>query len=88
MTTQPRMTAAELDAIGKVMREHQIVYFESGDTRVTLSANSTLPMPGAPVDPMRPIAPTNSPLDMQNLSTEDQELLFASSGGPPPDWPP
>lgn len=80
---QDRMTAAELDAIAKVMREHQIVDFATADTRIILSANATIPVPGAPIEALKPIRATQSPLDTQNLSDEDEDLLFASAGGAP-----
>jgi hypothetical protein len=75
-----RITAEELNALAKVMREHQIVDLASGDTRIIMSVNATIPLPGAPVDPMRPIKPAStSPVDLQDLSDEDEELLYAST---------
>lgn len=75
----PRITAKELEALVKVMREHQVVDLASGDTRIVMSAHATIPMPGAPVDPMRPIAPgSTSPLDKKKLAEEEEDLLFAA----------
>ena len=76
----PRITAPELEALVKVMREYQIVDLASGDTRVILSAMATQQIPGAPVNPMLPIRPAStSPQEAQDLSDEDEELLFASA---------
>jgi hypothetical protein len=81
-----RITAAELEALVKVMRENQVVDLASGDTRIVMSSYATLPMPGAPVDPMRPIAAAStSPLDATRLADDEEDLLFASTplGAPP-----
>ena len=75
-----RMTAKELEDIALVMRKYGIVDFATTDTRVILSANAAIPLPGAPVDPLQPIRPAStSPLDVAAMSDEEEDLLFASA---------
>jgi len=74
------MTAEELEATAIVMRKYGVMDFATTDTRIILSANAAIPLPGAPLDPLQPIrAASTSPLDAAKLSEEEEELLFASA---------
>jgi hypothetical protein len=79
------MTAKELEAVAKVMRAYGVMDFATADTRITLSANASVPLPGFPIDPLLPVrASSTSPQTAIDEAQEEDELLFASSGGPPP----
>lgn len=85
MAGMRRMTSKELEAIAKVMRTYGIVDFATTDTRVVLSASASVPLPGFPVDPLMPIRPAStSPQTAVDEADDEEALLFASSGGPPP----
>ena len=81
---QPRITAKELEALVKVMREGGVMDMASGDTRIIMSQNATTLLPGGPLEAMRPVAPasTTPQTTLKDLDDEE-ELLFASAGGPP-----